>query len=121
MRNFKHEDVNKRHSATWTACNDDSKSKIYRHEFISMFGGEFVPEGRYLKWQSIPVLQPIYVPRRLLKFIGPNNTLVEIDHMTEYCVEHNLNKAAMYQVLQGTRKIHKGYTAPLIPPKEQDI
>lgn len=112
MKHFKHEDINKPNTATWTACNNDSKSVKYRHEFVSMFGGEFVTDGKYLKWQPIRIPEPVYVPRRLLKFIGPDNNLVEIDHMSEYCAQHNLNKAAMYEVLRGTRRIYKGYTAP---------
>lgn len=121
MKHFNHKDVNEVNSATWTACNNDSRSKINRHNFISTFGGEFISSGRYFKWQSIPILEPVYVPRRLLKFMSPDNVVVEIDHMTEYCKEHNLNKAAMYQVLQGTRKIHKGFTAPPMVSKDQDV
>lgn len=112
MRNYKLEDVNKRHSSTWTACNDDSKSKTYRAEFLLQFGGEFVEDGRYLKWQEIKEPEPVYIPRRLLRFIGPDNKLVEIDHMTDFCKQRDLSLSAMYDVLKGSRRIHKGYTAP---------
>lgn len=115
MNPFKLDDVNKRNSSTWTFCNNDSKYKMYRKEFLTAFGGEFVQDGRYVKWQRITKPQPVYVPRRLLYFIDPNKQLIGIDHMTEYCEEHTLSKSAMYEVLRGDRNSHKGYKAP---PKE---
>ncbi len=111
MNRFKLDDVNKRNSSTWTACNNDSKFKKHRMTFLSMFGGEFVQDGRYVKWQPIQKPQPVYIPKRLLYFIDPSKQLLGIDNMTDYCDKHNLSKSAMYEVLRGERKSHKGYTA----------
>jgi len=115
MNPFKLDDVNKRNSSTWTACNNDSKSKKHRMTFLSMFGGEFVQDGKYVKWQLIQKPQPVYVPKRLLYFIDPNKQLLGIDNMTDYCDKHNLSKSAMYEVLRGERKSHKGH---VVVPKE---
>ena len=81
MNPFKLDDVNKRNSSTWTACNNDSKSKKHRMTFLSMFGGEFVQDGKYVKWQTIQKPQPVYVPKRLLYFIDPNKQLLGIDNI----------------------------------------
>lgn len=118
MKKYNLEDVNKPNSSTWSSCNNDSKSKKYRTEFLTLYGGEFVKDGKYLKWQTIKDPEPVYVPRRLLYFIDPSNNLIAIDHMSDYCIEHKLSKAAMYEVLRGLRNTHKGYRAP---PKEPDI
>lgn len=111
MRKFKLEEVNKKHSSTWTSCNDDARSTIYRKEFITQFGGEFIKSGRYYEWKYISEPEDVYIPRRLLRFLDSNKNLVEIDHMSDFCKERKYSKAAMYEVLRGTRKQYKGYTA----------
>lgn len=111
---LKIEEINKKHSSTWTACNDNSKSSTIREQILTKYGGEFVKDGRYLKWQEIPPIPKIYIPVRLLKFIDPLGKLVEIDNMTEYCQKNKLSKAAMYELLRGIRKSHKGYRAPSV-------
>lgn len=112
-------DINKLYSKTWIACNDNSRAKVYRDEFLSQHGGEFVKHGKYLHWQSIHAPEPVYVPRRLLTFINPKGSIVEIDNMSDYCHQHKLSKAAMYEVLRGVRNVHKGYRAPPIPLESQ--
>lgn len=121
MKKLKIEDINKPNSSTWTACNNDSKYKIYRKEFLAAFGGEFIQNGRYVKWQTIQKTQPVYVPKRLLYFIDPNKRLVGIDNVMEYCVTHKLSKSAMYDVLKGKRKSHKGYTLPYKEPTPEPV
>lgn len=115
MKPLKIEEINKRYSPTWVACNDNSKSKSFRDEILSKYGGEFIKDGRYLKWQEIQPIKEVYVPKRLLKFLDSSGKCVEIDNMTEYCQQHKLSKAAMYALLTGGRKSHKGYTALVVP------
>lgn len=115
MKHLNIEEINKQYSPTWIACNDNSKSKSFREQILNEYGGEFIKDGKYMKWQEIPPIQEVYVPRRLLKFIDSSGKLIEIDHMTEYCKKHKLSKAAMYELLRGIRKSHKGYRAPIDP------
>ena len=39
------DDVNKKHSYTWTKLNDDSRYMQFRSDFIREFGGEFDLKG----------------------------------------------------------------------------
>ena len=57
MRPLNIEEINKLHSPTWVACNDNSKSKLYRNQILSEYGGEFIKDGKYLKWQEIPPIK----------------------------------------------------------------
>ena len=115
MRPLNIEEINRLHSPTWVACNDNSKSKLYRNQILSEYGGEFIKDGKYLKWQEIPPIKKVYVPVRLLKILDPSGKCIEIDNMTDYCQQNNLSKAAMYEVIRGVRKSHKGYRAHIIP------
>ena len=110
---YKLEDINVKNTITWTACNNDSKFRKYRAEFLLLFGGEFIPDrNNSARWQLIP--EPAYVPVRLLRFLDINKNIVEIDNLTQFCKDNTLSKAAMYEVLRGIRKSHKGYTSPKI-------
>lgn len=110
-KKYKLEEVNVKNTTTWTACNNDSKHRKYRAEFLALFGGEFIPDTKKnVKWQPIP--EPIYVPLRLLRFLDINKKIVEIDNLTSYCRDNNLSRIAMYEVLTGVRLSHKGFTAP---------
>jgi len=111
MKILRKSEVNIPNSRTWVACNDDSKSKYYKGAFLEKYGGEFIKSGRYVKWQKIQPPAEIYVPRRLLAIVDPTGKVIGIDHMTNYCIEHKLSKSALYEVLRGTRKQYKGYTA----------
>ena len=55
------EQVNIKNSVTWTACNDDSRSNYWRSVFLEKYGGEFIKEGRYLKWQEIEIGYKLYL------------------------------------------------------------
>lgn len=116
MKKFIKTEINKKNSSTWVACNDDSKSIKYRKDFLHTFGGEFVKIRSGYLWRLKQKPVPVYVPFRLLKFLDPNKKVLEIDHMTEFCILNKLNRAAMYEVMSGKRKSHKGYTAIPKPP-----
>lgn len=108
MKRLRLEEVNRRNSVTWTACNDDSRSAIWRKLFIESFGGKFIKEGRYWKWDENKKEQ--FIPRKSWIFNDKNNKEVRITNFTEYCKEHDLSRSAMYEVMSGKRRQHKGYT-----------
>jgi len=104
MKVLKLEDVNNKNSVTWTACNDDSRSKYWRSLFLEQYGGEFVKEGKYWKWE-----EPITKPYHYYLYSDVLNNVIKIDHMSNFCKKNNLNRSAMYEVMSGKRKQYKGY------------
>jgi hypothetical protein len=106
MKRLRLEEVNKRNSLTWTACNDDSRSAYWRSSFKNKFGGEFSKEGRSWVWKEN---KPVEIPRRCFVFEKENKE-VKIVNFMEYCKQNDLNRSAMYEVMQGKRKQYKGYT-----------
>ena len=79
------DDVNKKHSYTWTKLNDDSRYMQFRSDFIREFGGEF------------DLIQT------------PDGMIDEVHNFAKYCRDRELNRSAMYEVLKGKRKQYKGY------------
>jgi hypothetical protein len=106
MKRLLPEEVNKRNSITWTACNDDSRSAFWRSTFKNQYGGEFFKEGRGWVWKEN---KPVEIPRRCWVFML-NNEEVKITNFSEYCANNSLQRSAMYEVMQGKRKQYKGYT-----------
>ena len=103
MYRLKKEDVNKKYSFTWTKMNDDAKYKRFRSEFIAEFGGQFDLQG---VWTEDVVQQE---DERTFLIINPDGEVDEVHNFAKYCRDRELNRAAMYAVLKGTRKQHKGY------------
>ena len=103
MYRLRKEDVNKRHSFTWTKMNDDAKYMRFRSEFIAEFGGQFDLQG---VWTEDVVQQE---NERTFLIINPDGEVDEVHNFAKYCRDRELNRAAMYAVLKGTRKQHKGY------------
>ena len=99
------EEVNKRYSYTWTKMHDDAKYNYWRREFINEFGGEFV-NGVWVENIEQPEPQEV---ERIFLIINPDGTEDQVTNFAKYCRDRGLNRAAMYAVLKGTRKQHKGY------------
>lgn len=105
MKILKINEVNVKNSATWIACNDDSRSNYWRNLFIEQNGGEFIKNGRYWQWKQEEQFR-IY---HYYLFTDVNNNVVKIDNMSEYCKKNNLSRSALYEVMSGKRKQYKGY------------
>lgn len=107
------EQVNRVNTPTWVACNDDAKSNIWRQQFVTDFGGEFVKNGRYWKWQEIqkvaPKVKTVIPDTKFFIFSREGNT-VRVHNMTDFCRKNNYSRAAMYEVINGKRKSYKGHT-----------
>ena len=95
------DDVNKKHSNTWTRMNDDSRYMKFRSDFIKEFGGEFDSKG---VWSE----KKVEVERTFL-IQTPNGVIDEVHNFAKYCRDRELNRSAMYEVLKGKRKQYKGY------------
>lgn len=95
------DDVNKKHSYTWTKLNDDARYDLFRKEFIAEFGGEFDTKGVWTE-------KKVEVERTFL-IQTPDGMIDEVHNFAKYCRDRELNRSAMYEVLKGKRKQHKGY------------
>ena len=105
MIRLKLEDVNRRYSQTWVKCNDDAQREHFKKLFIQQFGGEFVRDGSYFRWQKI---EPVN-PRRKFVFEGPDSELHFIENMYDFCKKNGLNRSPMYEMIAGKRKQYKKY------------
>jgi len=106
MKRLLPEEVNKRNSITWTACNDDSRAAIWRNVFVEKFGGSFSRERTGWTWKEDKKQE---IPRKCWIF-SKDNKEIRITHFSDYCKDNNLSRSAMYEVMNGKRKQHKGYT-----------
>jgi len=101
--------VNKRNSRTWVKMNDDSRASTNRDNFVSEHGGKFVKNGRFWEWQNIHSsvnedLKPLY------EFKDENGVTYLVSNLMKFCRQNELNKSAIYKVMNGERKHHKGFT-----------
>jgi hypothetical protein len=101
--------INRRNSRTWVLCNDNSKSHIHRDQFVTEHGGEFVKNGRFWEWQTIHTtskedLTPLY------EFKDKSGVTYLVDNLMKFCRQNELNKSAIYKVMNGERLHHKGFT-----------
>ena len=103
---FIREHVNKINTPTWVRMNEDARKMIYRDEFLQNFGGKFIKNGRYVKWEPKEDYSK-YTDKYVVE--TPDNKIELIEVFSKFCKQNNLNKAAMYGTLNGTRNHHKGF------------
>lgn len=101
--------INRQNTKTWVLCNDNSKSQLYRNKFLEEHGGEFTKKGRYWEWQTIHTtsnehLKPLY------EFKDKVGVTYLVDNLMKFCRQNELNKSAIYKVMNGERLHHKGFT-----------
>ena len=101
--------INRQNTKTWVLCNDNSKSQLYRNKFLEEHGGEFTKKGRYWEWQTIYTtstedLKPLY------EFKDNSGVTYLVDNLMKFCRQNELNKSAIYKVMNGERSHHKGFT-----------
>ena len=100
-------DINRKYSPTWVYCNDNSRSDYFRKKFIEEHGGCFSKIDRlYYRWEPEKKLVDI---RRKLIFEDRDGIVYIVDNMYEFCKKHDLTRPAMYEMMAGKRKSHKGF------------
>jgi hypothetical protein len=114
MHLFKNE-INRRGSASWLLCNDNSKSGYFREKFIQENGGKFTKNGRTWEWSEDTVTVPTAPPephKNLKKwiFLDAEGNQHIVYNLTEFATKNNLSRQKLYDLLKGERKSHKGYT-----------
>ena len=100
-------DINRKYSPTWVYCNDNSRSTYFRKKFIEENGGNFT-KGRdgSFRWDEIKKQEPV---RRKFIFEDQYGTVFVVDNMYEFCKNNDLTRPAMYDLMDGGRKHHKGF------------
>ena len=103
--------INRRNSRTWVLCNDNSRSQAHRDKFIAEHGGEFVKSGRFWEWQTIHSNESNGVREKkpLYEFKDNDGTIYLVENLMKFCRQHDLNKSAIYKVMNGERSHHKGF------------
>jgi hypothetical protein len=101
--------INRRNTKTWVLCNDNSKSHIYRDKFLAEHGGEFTKKGRYWEWEFINTSEEEIVKNQQYIFTNEQGVNFIVENVSKFCRENELNKSAIYKVMSGERKHHKGF------------
>ena len=101
--------INRRNTKTWVLCNDNSKSNIYRDKFLGEHGGEFITKGRYWEWRCIDTIEDEIEKTQQYLFIDKQGIKFIVENVSKFCRDNELNKSAIYKVMSGERKHHKGF------------
>lgn len=103
--------INKRNTREWVKVNEDSRSHLYRDDFVAKHGGRFSYHGRNYGWVwSEGMDDPkTTVPKLNWVFIHPDGKEEIVENLSKFCRKHSLNKAAMYEVYNGKRNHHKNF------------
>lgn len=99
--------VNKQNSREWIAANAKPNSHKYREAFIQKHGGVFERLGNSWIWKEKG--QEEKTPNKLWLFTKSDGVSFMVDNFMEFCRNHELSKSAMYEVMNGKRKSHKGF------------
>jgi hypothetical protein len=102
------DDVNKMNTRTWVKLNEDSKKNHYQKMFLDKYGGCFKKVNRGLIWEEV-VNEPQKKEKSVYRLFFPNDEEELVDNLAKFCRENNLNKSALYAILRGERKQHKGF------------
>lgn len=117
MNLFKN-DINRKGSASWLLCNDNSKSSWFRGQFVQKFGGTFSKNGRYWEWvenissvvvSTEPPKPQTEEPKKSWTFTDEQGKYYTTESLTEFAKEFGLSRQKLYDLMKGERKSHKGF------------
>ena len=98
--------VNKKNSKLWTRMNDNSKAASNRAAFVAEHGGFFEQAGKYWVWHTPVEENNGYWLRNI-----NTDEKVFFSNMKEFGDKHGLSSVKICELLNGKRKIYKGWTA----------
>jgi hypothetical protein len=100
--------VNRKNSRAWVKANDSANSHLYRDAFVKKHGGLFEKMGGVWVWtEKVPVVGT--EPTKLWIFHKSDGGTYMVQNFMEFCRIHDLSKSAMYELMNGKRKSHKGF------------
>lgn len=100
--------INIRNTKPWVQANETTNSTKYREAFVKKYGGCFKRNRNLWIW-SEKVDKPQEPPTKLWLFSRNDGVSFMSENFTEFCRTHNLSKSAMYELMSGKRKSHKGF------------
>jgi len=115
------DDINVANTRTWVKMNEDAKSESHRKLFLDTYGGVFNKGDEGYVWKEkvaqhiepknfkIPAPEPKQEESGKFIVTFPNGKEQVVSKMTAFCKEHDLNKSALYAIMRGERKKHKGF------------
>lgn len=99
--------VNKQNSREWIKANSMSNSHLYREAFTKKYGGIFKKSGAMWLWEEKITIED--KPTKLWIFHKNDGGSYIVENFMEFCRSNELSKSAMYEVMNGKRKSHKGF------------
>lgn len=100
--------VNRKNSRAWVKANDSANSHLYRDAFVQKYGGLFERMGGVWMWtDKVPTKET--EPTKLWIFHKSDGGTYLVQNFMEFCRIHDLSKSAMYELMNGKRKSHKGF------------
>jgi hypothetical protein len=100
--------INRKNSREWAKANDSANAKSYREAFVNRFGGIFEKMGAIWFWKDkAPQIEE--QPTKLWIFHKADGGTFMVQNFMEFCRMHDLSKSAMYELMAGKRKSHKGF------------
>ena len=100
--------INKQNSRAWISANGKPNSHLYREAFVKKHGGIFEKNGMMWVWREKAPVQEEQ-PNKLWIFHKTDGGTFIVQNFMEFCRIHELSKSAMYELMNGKRKSHKGF------------
>lgn len=100
--------INTKNSRQWTKANDTATASKYRDAFVKRYGGMFEKKNGVWLWtDKVPTKET--EPTKLWIFHKADGGTFMVQNFMEFCRIHELSKSAMYELMAGKRKSHKGF------------
>lgn len=100
--------INRKNSREWTKANGSTNSHLYREAFVQKYGGIFEQVGAVWVWrEKAPKKEE--QPTKLWIFHKADGGTHMVQNFMDFCRTHDLSKSAMYELMAGKRKSHKGF------------
>lgn len=100
--------INRVNSKEWVKANSMQNSHKYRDAFVKKYGGMFEQAGAAWTWTD-KVQEEDEKPTKLWIFHKADGGTHLVQNFMEFCRQNDLSKSAMYELMAGKRKSHKGF------------
>lgn len=100
--------INRKNSKPWVLANEASNSNLYREAFVKKYGGQFEKNGKLWLWNENTKTEERQ-PTKLWLVTRNDGVSFMFENFMEFCRNNDLSKSAMYELMAGKRKSHKGF------------
>lgn len=99
--------INRINTKEWVKANSMQNSHKYRDAFVKKYGGVFERIGAAWVWNDKLLIEE--KPTKLWIFYKNDGMMCLVENFMDFCRKNDLSKSAMYDVMNGRRKSHKGF------------